>query len=112
MEGELATFYQTLPRMKDPKAADCHLLIMASLCRPGEAASARAEDIIAMNEERVWRIPDTKNGRDFLVPLAGIVGEVLLRRSMAAGGKGPLFWAGNETGDYPRQLTEASANFR
>jgi hypothetical protein len=60
MEGELVTFYQTLPRRKDPKGADCNLLIIASLCGPGEAASARAEDIIVMNEERVWRIPDTK----------------------------------------------------
>jgi integrase len=111
-DDELGTFFQTLPRMKEANAADCHLLIMAALCRPGEAAAARAEDLILMNGERVWRIPDTKNGRDFLIPLTGLVGEVLLRRSLAVGGQGPLFWVCNETGSYPHKLQESNVNFR
>jgi integrase len=111
-EDELITFFQTLPKMNDPKAADCYLLMLSSLCRPSEAASARAEDLILMNGERVWRIPDTKNGRDFLVPLQGPIAEILLRRSMQVGGKGPLFWKYNADRDYPDQLTDANRNFR
>lgn len=58
-DEELMTFFETLPKMDDPKAADCYLLMLSSLCRPGEAASVRAEDLIVINGERVWRIPDT-----------------------------------------------------
>jgi hypothetical protein len=65
-----------------------------------------------MNGERVWRIPDTKNGRDFLVPLQGPIAEILLRRSMEVGGKGPLFWKYNAERDYPDQLKKANRNFR
>jgi integrase len=111
-DQELETFFQTLPRMRDQTAADCHLLILASLCRPSEAASARAEDLLVMNGERVWRIPDTKNGRDFLIPLTGLVGEVLLRRSLAVGGKGPLFWASSEKKAYPTKLKDSNTDFR
>jgi hypothetical protein len=34
---------QALPRIKSQKAADLYLLILASLCRPGEAAAIEAE---------------------------------------------------------------------
>jgi integrase len=111
-EEELITFFRTLPLMDDEKAADCYLLMLSSLCRPNEAASARAEDIILMNGERVWRIPDTKNGREFLVPLQGPIAEILLRRSLEVGGKGPLFWKYNAERDYPDQLKKANRNFR
>jgi integrase len=111
-DGELGTFFETLPRMTDPTAADCHLLILASLCRPSEAATARAEDLILVNGERVWRIPDTKNGREFLVPLTGLVGEVLVRRSQAVGGKGPLFWKPESRGRYSTKLKESNGDFR
>jgi hypothetical protein len=109
-DEELMTFFRTLPRMDDPKAADCYLLMLSSLCRPNEAASARAEDIILINGERVWRIPDTKNGRDFLMPLQGSIAEILLRRLMEVGGKGPLFWKYNADRDYPEQLKKANRN--
>jgi integrase len=98
--------------MDDPKAADCYLLMLSLLCRPSEAASAGAKDIILMNGERVWRIPDTKNSRDFLVPLQGPIAEILLRRSLEVGGKGPLFWKYNADRDYPEQLKKANRNFR
>ena len=111
-DEELITFFQTLPTMDNPKAADCYLLMLSSLCRPGEAASARAEDLILINGERVWRIPDTKNGRDFLIPLQGPVAEILLRRSLQVGGKGPLFWNYNADRDYPEALKKANRNFR
>lgn len=111
-DEELMTFFQTLPLMDDPRAADCYLLMLSSLCRPGEAANARAEDLILMNGERAWRIPDTKNGRDFLVPLQGPIAEILLRRSLEVGGKGPLFWKYNAERDYPEPLKRANRNFR
>jgi integrase len=111
-DDELKIFFQALPEMKDPVAADCHLLILASMCRPSEAASANAEDVIVMNGERVWKIPDTKSGRDFLVPMSGLVGEVLLRRLMASGGRGPLFWSCNQDRDYPWPLKMSNADFR
>jgi hypothetical protein len=44
---------EALPRMKSQKAADIYLLILASLCRPGEAA---------LNGERVWKVAEPKNG--------------------------------------------------
>src|SRR6185295_6675975 len=111
-DEELMTFFQTLPKMDNPKAADCYLLMLSSLCRPGVAASARAEDLIVINGERVWRIPDTKNGRDFLIPLQGPVAEILLRRSLQVGGKGPLFWNYKFERDYPEALKKANRNFR
>jgi integrase len=111
-DEELIVFFQTLPLLDDPKAADCYLLMLSSLCRPGEAASARAEDLIVMNGERVWRIADTKNGRDFLIPLQGPIAEILLRRSMEVGGKGRLFWNYNAERDYPDQLKKANRQFR
>lgn len=41
---------------EDERAAECNLLMLVSLCRPSEAASARAEDLILIDGERVWRI--------------------------------------------------------
>jgi hypothetical protein len=38
-DSEIETLLQTLPEMKNQKAADVYLLILASLCRPGEAAA-------------------------------------------------------------------------
>lgn len=111
-DEELVTFFETLPKMEDQKAADCYLLILSTLCRPGEAASAKAEDLILINGERVWRIPDTKNGRDFLIPLQGPAAEILLRRSMQVGGKGPLFWNYKSERDYPKPLQDGNKNFR
>src|SRR4029078_11849759 len=54
-DSEIETLLQALPRMKHQKAADIYLLILASLCRPGEAAAITAEDVITLNRERVWR---------------------------------------------------------
>jgi hypothetical protein len=47
---------------------------------PGEAAYVCAEDLLMSNGERVWRIYG-KSGHEFLVPLLGPIGEILIRRS-------------------------------
>jgi integrase len=97
------TTLATFDRLSDRKAADVYHLILASLCRPGEAAYVRAEDILRVNGE---------NGRDFLIPLLGPIGEILNRRCLEVGGQGPLFWGGNRTKDYPPELRGANAEFR
>ena len=67
-DSEIETVLQALPRMKNQKAADIYLLILASLCRPGEAPGIKAEDVITLNGERVWTVAEPKNGKDFLIP--------------------------------------------
>ena len=61
-DSEIESVLEALPRMKNQKAADVYLLILASLCRPGEAAGIKAEDI-TLNGERVWKVADPKNGK-------------------------------------------------
>jgi integrase len=111
-DSEIEKLLAVLPRLKDERAADVYLLILASLCRPGEAAGIKAEDIITLNGERVWRVAEPKNGKDFLIPLAGPVREVIERRLAAVKGTGPLFWKITPGDDYPRQLKEANRELR
>ena len=111
-DAELSTALETLERLKNRKAADVYRVILYSMCRPGEAASVRAEDLIVLNGERVWCIRDSKNGRDFLIPLSGPLGEILTRRCQEVGGVGPLFWPMKATKDYPEPLKTANAEFR
>ena len=111
-DTEVETVMAALPRMKDQKAADVYRIILSSLCRPGEAAGIRAEDIISLNGERVWKVADPKNGKDFLVPLYGPIGEVINRRLLAVGGQGPLFWNIPAGKDYPWQLQQANGELR
>ena len=82
------------------------------MCRPGEAAGIQAEDIVVLNDERVWKVTEAKNGKDFLTPLLGpIWGQVIERRLAEVGGKGPLFW--NTRGDdYPPPLRKANLELR
>jgi integrase len=98
--------------MKNQKAADIYLLILASLCRPGEAAGIEAKDVITLNGERVWRVAEPKNGKDFLIPLEGPVREVIERRIAEVNGTGPLFWKITPGDDYPRQLKDANRELR
>jgi hypothetical protein len=42
----------------------------------GEAAAIEAEDVISLNGERVWKVAEPKNGKDFLIPLEGPVRAV------------------------------------
>ncbi len=58
------------------------------MCRPGEASGIRAEDVISLNGERVWKVADPKNSQDFIIPLFGPIGEVIDRRLALVGGKG------------------------
>jgi len=111
-DSEIEALLQTLPRMKNQKAADVYLLILASLCRPGEAAAIEAEDVITLNGERVWKVAEPKNGKDFLIPLEGPVKEVLERRVEEVNGSGPLFWKIMPGDDYPRQLKDANRELR
>lgn len=111
-DSEIETVLEVLPRMKNQKAADVYALILASMCRPGEAAAIRAEDVITLNGERVWKVASPKNGQEFLVPLDGLIGEVISRRILEVGGVGPLFWTVNPGDDYPRQLKDANKELR
>jgi integrase len=111
-DSEIETVLDVLPRMRSQKAADIYLLILASLCRPGEAAGIRAEDVITLNRERVWRVAEPKNGKDFLIPLAGPIRDVIERRIAEVNGSGPLFWKITPGDDYPRQLKEANRELR
>jgi integrase len=111
-DSEIDRVLEVLPRMKNQKAADIYLLILASLCRPGEAAGIKAEDVITMNGERVWKVAEPKNGKDFLIPLEGPVKEVIERRIAQTGGTGPLFWKITPGDDYPRQLKDANRELR
>jgi integrase len=67
------------------------LLILSSLCRPGEAAGIKAEDVITLNGERIWKVAEPKKGKDFLIPLEGPVQEVIELRIAEVDGTGPLF---------------------
>ena len=110
-DSEISSVLATFPKLTDDKAADVYTLILASMCRPGEAAGIQAEDIVALNGERVWKLTDPKNGQDFLIPLFGPIGEVIDRRLAEVGGKGPLFW--NTRGDdYPQPLRNANRQLR
>jgi integrase len=111
-DSEIAKVLEALPRMKNQKAADLYLLILASLCRPGEAAGIKSEDVITLNGERIWKVAEPKNGKDFLIPLEGLVGEVIERRIVQADGTGPLFWKIAPGDDYPRQLKDANRELR
>ena len=111
-DSEIETVLQALPRMRNQKAADIYLLILASLCRPGEAAAITAEDVITLNGERVWKVAEPKNGKDFLIPLEGPVEEVIERRIAEVNGTGPLFWKITPGDDYPRQLKDANRELR
>ncbi|HEX9941611.1 MAG TPA: tyrosine-type recombinase/integrase [Thermoanaerobaculia bacterium] len=110
-DSEISIVFAALPKLKDQKAVDVYTLILASMCRPGEAAGIRAEDVIQLNGERVWKVADPKNGQDFIIPLVGPIGEVIDRRLALVGGKGPLFW--NTGGvDYPQPLKNANRQLR
>lgn len=111
-DEELQILLPALERLSDSKARDVYSLILASACRPGEAAGVRAEDIITVGDERVWRVR-YKVDRDHLIPLLGPIGEIINRRLAECGGKGPLFWANvDRTKDYPGQLTRATREIR
>jgi integrase len=108
-DDELEILLPGLERLSDSKARDVYMLIMASGCRPGEAAGVRAEEISTVNGEGVWKIR-YKVERDHLVPLVGPIAEILQRRCKEVGGKGPLFWAEvDRTQEYPQELRKATA---
>lgn len=110
-DGELTTALRACGELSDRKAADVYRLILYSMCRPGEAAYVCAEDLLMSNEERVWRIYG-KNGHEFLVPLLGPIGEILNRRCLEVGGRGPLFWTRDSRSTYPQPLRLANVEFR
>ncbi len=113
-DDELVAILSALPKLRDPRVADAYLLMLASACRPNEAAFLEAEDVIRIGEERVWRIPahKSKEGREFMIPLIGPIAEVINRRSLEVGGKGPLFWDYVPRKGYPAALLEGNENLR
>ena len=62
----------------------------------------------------MWRIPEhkSKEKREFLIPLVGPIGEVINRRYLEAGGRGPLFWAFSKSKEYPDGLRDGNKNLR
>jgi integrase len=111
-DEEITAVLEALPRMADQKAADVYRLILCAAVRPGEACSVRAEDIVTIGGERVWQLRETKMDRDFLVPLVGPVAEIINRRYLEVGGKGPLFWLAIREGHYPHALKNANRELR
>jgi integrase len=111
-DDELEILLPGLDRLSDPKARDVYLLILASGCRPGEAAGVMAEEISTVNDEGIWKIRYKVN-RDHLVPLVGPIAEILMRRYQEVGGKGALFWPDvDRTQEYPQQLRKATAELK
>jgi integrase len=111
-DDELKVLLPGLERMTDSKARDVYMLVLASGCRPGEAAGVKAEEISTVNGEGVWKIR-YKVERDHLVPLVGPIAEILQRRCKEVGGKGPLFWPDvDRTQEYPPQLKKANKELK
>ena len=111
-DDELEILLPGLERLSDSKARDVYMLILASGCRPGEAAGVRAEEISTVNGEGIWKIR-YKVDRDHLVPLVGTIAEILMRRYQEVGGQGPLFWPDvDRTQEYPQQLRKATAELK
>ena len=111
-DDELEILLSGLGRLSDPKARDVYMLILASGCRPGEAAGVMAEEISTVNDEGIWKIR-YKVDRDHLVPLVGPIAEILNRRYQEVGGKGALFWPDvDRTQEYPPQLRKATAELK
>lgn len=116
-DEELSVFLAGVDSLEDRESADVYTLILYSLCRPNEAFSLRAEDIISVNGEKVLRIPASRNKsreyrkRDFLIPLMGSIGDIIEHRSAEVKGKGPLFWTYKGVG-YPHQLKESNKVIR
>jgi integrase len=113
-DDELETILKALPKLQDRRVADAYLLMLASACRPNEAAFVEAEDIIRIGEERVWRLPEhkAKQGREVLFPLSGPIGEIINRRYLEVGGRGPLFWEYVPTKEYPEELGDGNEELR
>jgi integrase len=111
-DEEMEILLPGLERLSDSKARDVYMLILASGCRPGEAAGVKAEEISTVNGEGVWKIR-YKVERDHLVPLIGPIAEILQRRCKEVGGKGPLFWPDvDRTQEYPPELRKATAELK
>jgi integrase len=55
-DDELKILLPGLERLTDSKARDVYMLVLASGCRPGEAAGVLAEEISTVNGEGVWKI--------------------------------------------------------
>jgi len=111
-DDELEILLPGLERLSDAKGRDVYMLILASGCRPGEAAGVMAEEISTVNEEGIWKIR-YKVDRDHLVPLVGPIAEILRRRCQEVGGKGALFWPDvDRNQEYPQQLRKATAELK
>ena len=111
-EEEIRAVLDVFPEQPDQKDADSDCRMECADARPSEAAGVRAEDLVTIGGERVWQLRGTKMDRDFLVPLVGPVGEILNRRYLEVGGKGPLFWKASAQRIYPAALQKANEELR
>jgi len=111
-DEEIVALLRALPQLADQKAADAYKLILYAAVRPGEAFTLQAEDIVTISGERVWQLRETKENRPFLIPLLGPIAEVINRRYLEVGGKGPLFWQGVRNSHYPPALRKANRDLR
>jgi integrase len=108
-DSELAKLFPALDRLKDQESADCIRLILFSACRPGECYNLKASDIETINGEKVWRMKDPKNGREFMVPAQGKIQEVLSHRGKDLG---PVFPSLTGKSYYPNRLKETMKQLR
>jgi len=108
-DSELAKLFPALDKLRDQESADCIRLILFSACRPGEAYNLKASDITTINGEKVWRMEDSKNGKEFLIPIQGRIKEVIDNRGIQLG---PIFPSLTGKSIYPNRLKDAMRQLR
>jgi integrase len=111
MDRELATLLPCLDSLSDPMAADIYRIMLYSGCRTGAACEIDSSNIVEHNGEMVWESRH-KTDRQHRVPLIGEIGEIINRRLIAVGNKGPLFWHVKPGTRYPAQLKKANKELK
>jgi integrase len=109
VDSELSRLLPALDKLMDQESADCIRLVLFSACRPGEAYNLRASDIVTINGEKVWRMEDSKNGKEFLIPIQGRIKDVIDGRGIQLG---PLFPMLAGKTNYPNRLKAAMRHLR
>lgn len=113
-DDDLKAIFPAFDLLEDRSAAEVYEIMMLTGCRTDEAVGLEAEDLLSMNGERAWLIPQhkSKTGRPFTVPLTGRVGEILEPRCTNIGGSGFLFWPLVKRSKYLARLTKANKLMR
>lgn len=81
-EPELIDFFRRLPKAALAETSQIALLLqLSTITRIGEVLSARWADVDF--ERRLWRLPDTKNGKDHLVWLSDFaIGQLVALKAL------------------------------